>query len=273
MPELPEVETIVRGLSAQLPGRVLTEIIVKFPRIINGDARGFVDRFTARAVASLVRHGKSIFIRFEARKDVPSPLMRIHLGMTGQLLIHSAAEPLAPHTHVIFRFEEVEVRYVDIRRFGKIEMIETPKRFTVPDAWTSPERVIVAALRNRRGMAKHALLNQNVIAGLGNIYADESLHLSKIHPRRPLESLSDGRLISLCHNIRAILRRSIRIGGTSFRNYVDTNGRRGGFKDWLKVYGREGERCACGGVIRKTIVVSRGTHFCPRCQRLPSALR
>jgi formamidopyrimidine-DNA glycosylase len=127
---------------------------------------------------------------------------------------------------------------------------------------------VIAALRRRRGMIKHALLSQNVISGLGNIYVDEALYKAKIHPKQRMERVSLEKLGLFYDGMRAILAKSIEIGGTSFRDYVDTDGRRGGFKQWLFVYGKQGSACAlCGSLIKRIVVAGRGTHFCPKCQR------
>jgi formamidopyrimidine-DNA glycosylase len=136
-----------------------------------------------------------------------------------------------------------------------------------PDAWTSKKETIFNALRKKKGLIKHALLNQSVVAGLGNIYVDESLFRTKIHPLKKMEKLSNQKIQDLCVSIHSVLKESIDLGGTSFRNYVDTSGGRGGFKGRLNVYGKENTPCiVCSTLIKKIVAAGRGTHFCPNCQ-------
>lgn len=263
MPELPEVETIVRGLAAKITGKRISIVKVREPFVISDDPERLISHLSGQTIHSVSRHGKKIFWNFNQFS------MSIHLRMTGQLLFVPLNTPPEKHAHVIFRFLGLndELQYHDIRKFGRLK-IEGPVS-TSPDAWLASPEDIIKALRAKRGMIKHALLNQNLISGLGNIYVDECLFRAKIHPKRRLETIKIEKLKELSSAIKDILGRSIEIGGTSFRNYVDTTGRRGGFKDWLKVYGKAGESCSCGGIIKRTVVASRGTHFCPCCQVSP----
>lgn len=265
MPELPEVETIVQGLRPQLINQRLAHVSVFDARILKGGKHAFMAALAGKTVASIKRHGKAIFWVFNE-----PPALRIHLGMTGQLLFRAPSTLPDPYTHVVFSFENLpfELHYRDIRKFGEMELLPINRmQFKAPDAWTSSQDEIFSVLRKKKGMIKHALLNQHVIAGLGNIYVDESLYRAKIHPKKDLGSLSLKKLNALCDAIRAVLKQSIEVGGTSFRNYVDTRGGRGGFKSRLSVYGKTGLPCSCGALIRRIMVASRGTHFCPRCQR------
>jgi len=275
MPELPEVETIVRGLKPEITGRRLTFVAVHTPSVVRGDARA-VEKLRGRTVKTISRHGKSVFIELVSAGS-PLATLRVHLGMTGQLLFETADVALARHTHVLFRFEgnPRELRFRDIRRFGCLELVTPKTRPNLgPDAWQSPPEVIFETLRGRAGMAKAALLDQTLLAGLGNIYVDEALFRSGIHPRTPLGRLPLPKLRALCDAIRLVLGESIELGGTSFRNYVDIEGGRGGFKGRLRVYGKHGSRCRCGDIIRRDVVAGRGTHFCPSCQpRLRSPSR
>ena len=266
MPELPEVETIVRGLQSKIVRQRITRVQVCGIPVFKDVPADFSRQIKNQSIQSVERHGKSIYIQLD------KTVLRIHLGMTGQLLYVDKSVPLVKHTHVIFHFDKnhSHLRYVDIRRFGEMEiLLNGQKRSTSPDAWNESENDLFLALRKKNGFIKHALLNQNVIAGLGNIYVDESLYKTGIHPKKKLERLPDFVLKNLCTSIKSILATSIQMGGTSFRNYVDVAGKRGGFKEWLHVYGKEGRSCpVCGVIIRKTIVASRGTHFCPQCQPL-----
>lgn len=274
MPELPEVETIVRGLNRGLPGRRVLSLDLRFPGIVRGSVEGFRSALAGARVDKIDRHGKSILLRPSDEKG-SRPTVRFHLGMTGQLLLVRADAPVASHTHLVLRFdEERELRFRDMRRFGWVEVLEAARPLRLgPDAWTTDIDGLFQALRGRRGMLKHALLNQAIVAGLGNIYVDEALHRCGLHPRRELSGLPAARLRALCGAIRAVLGESIAVGGTSFRNYVDTEGSRGGFKGRLRIYGRAGLPCACGGLIRRMVVAGRGTHVCPRCQRPPRSAK
>jgi formamidopyrimidine-DNA glycosylase len=228
-----------------------------------------VEALAGRAVSSIERHGKSLLLRLTDASS-PEALLRIHLGMTGQLVFEEPEQPAAKHTHLIFRFDGLkpDLRYRDIRRFGRIELLKSARAQRAPDAWADSADAVFAALRKRAGMLKHALLNQHVVAGLGNIYVDESLYRAKLHPKKDLKSLSDVKLRELCSCIRDVLKDSLDVGGTSFRNYVDTQGSRGGFKGRLRIYGKNGQPCGvCGHTIKKAVIAGRGTHFCPGCQR------
>ncbi len=272
MPELPEVETVLRGLKSQLVGRRFKCVQVRGSLVIKGDPSFFSRRLTGARVQNVERHGKAVFLScLSPAAEVPQ-VLKIHLGMTGQLVFEPASRPLEKHTHVIFQIEGCgeELRYRDIRKFGRLELLASGlSRPLHPDAWLASEAQLFSALRQKRGMAKHALLNQNTVAGLGNIYVDECLHRAAIHPRRNLARLTPKALATLCRAIREILTESISQGGTSFRNYVNTQGGRGGYKSRLQVYGRAGKPCSCGARIRRAVVAGRGTHYCPRCQRPP----
>lgn len=224
-------------------------------------------------MAGVRRHGKAIYIDFSAPGRQPA-IMVVHLGMTGQMLFEEAGKPRPSHTHARFSFEgnPRELRYRDIRRFGWMELVSGDRRPLGPDAWLSDPETIFRALRSRSGMAKAVLMDQAVVAGLGNIYVDESLHRAGIHPRMALDRVRPDRLRALRDAIRVVLAESIALGGTSFRNYTDTEGGQGGFKNRLRVYGKTGQPCpVCGAAIRKFVMAGRGTHFCPSCQRPPRA--
>jgi len=277
MPELPEVETIVNELKEHIIGRQIKNVELKGISISKEPFDVFSAQIKNKFIENITRHGKAIFIHLRngvlGKKDSSSPLvLRVHLGMTGQLLFVHPEKSVAKHTHFIFNFDSriVQLRYVDIRRFGEMELISAKEMASdVPDAWMAPEETLFSTLKLKTGIVKHALLNQNILAGLGNIYVDESLYRAKIHPRKTLSSLKTEKLKILCRSIKDVLAESIKLGGTSFRNYVDINGSKGGYKGRLSVYGKEGEPCDCGKTIKKMIVAGRGTHFCPGCQPVP----
>lgn len=263
MPELPEVETIRHGLSSKLINKTITGVDVFWPPTVGGNAKLFSQQILNQRIQDISRHGKKIYWQF------PETSISFHLRMTGQLLFVPRLTKPGKFTRVIFNFkdENENIHFDDIRKFGRIK-IEPVKNLSAPDAWLASTEDIYRVLRKKKGMVKHTLLNQRLIAGLGNIYVDEILFKTKIHPLKNLEKISATKIHELIKNMKAILKKSIQIGGTSFRNYVDTQGTRGGYKNWLHVYGKAGARCFCGGIIKKIVVAQRGTHFCPRCQKI-----
>lgn len=266
MPELPEVETVARGLKEKILGRRIESVELPGPLVVRGNPKQFCLGLQGQSVASILRHGKFLFLQLQPSETT----LKIHLGMTGQLLFEAPSQAKIKHTHVIFKFSGLddELRYRDIRRFGFLELLKKIDTNLGPDAWDSTDEVVFDSLRKKSGMLKHVLLNQSVIAGLGNIYVDESLFLSKLHPRKTLESLKPEKLKELCASIRQVLKESIVLGGTSFRNYLDTKGGRGGFKGRLNVYGKTGQPCpTCGNSIKRILVAGRSSHVCVKCQK------
>jgi formamidopyrimidine-DNA glycosylase len=265
LPELPEVETIRRGLEKTLLGRRVMTVDVREPFVVSGPAAKLSSKMTGQTLRAVARHGKKLYLDFSSFR------VSIHLRMTGRLLLVPKNTPPDKFTHIVTRFETGpdELHFCDVRKFGrwKMEKAASDQEALAPDAWLAPKAQVVAALRQKKGMIKHALLSQNVISGLGNIYVDESLHRAKIHPKKKLERINSLKISAFYDGMKAILDKSIAIGGTSFRDYVDTAGTRGGYKEWLMVYGKAGTKCACGGVIRRIVVAGRGTHYCPKCQR------
>ena len=269
MPELPEVETIVRGLRTQFLSCRIKSVEVTGHPMFEGSFEKFRRALAGRQIQTVDRHGKSIYLSLDG---TPSLALRIHLGMTGQTLVKHPGDPIESHTHLVFKFESMdkELRYRDIRRFGKIELIPgDKKRSIVPDAWQSSPEELKSSIMKIDGYLKHGLLGQKFIAGLGNIYVDEALHMAKLHPKKSGKNLKPAQWNLLSDSIRKVLAVSIKLGGTSFSNYVDVHGSRGGFKGRLSVYGKSGQPCSCGTLIKKIVFAGRGTHFCPTCQPSP----
>jgi formamidopyrimidine-DNA glycosylase len=259
MPELPEVETIVRELAPRIKGRHILSAEVLHPRIVRYCGADLAECLAGRRIEDVGRHGKFILIRLD------EGWLTIHLGMTGQLLLNGAP---GPHSRAVFRLDDSTLLYDDARMFGSIEWSSEPARTLRlgPDALNSPELPI--ELLRRRAPVKAVLLNQSVFSGVGNIYADEALFRAGIHPRRRSDRLSRDRAALLIQVVREVLAEAVEHRGSSVSDYVDTEGRRGSFQDRHQVYGREGEPClACGSAIRKIVVAQRGTHYCPKCQR------
>ena len=260
MPELPEVETIVRGLAPRLAGRRVLSAEFRCDRVV----RGKPERIVGKTIHTVRRHGKFIIIDFADS----SPSLGVHLGMTGKLLLDGE---LGAHTHAIITLDRGTLLYDDIRQFGRIELsadFSARMQRLGPDPLSIDTDVFVSRLRGRRAMVKSLLLNQSFLRGMGNIYTDEALHRAGVHPRSLGSRMSRARAVRLHAAIREVLLESIESGGSSVSDYVDSDGRKGSFQLRHRVYGKEGEPCqVCGSAIRRILVGQRGTHFCPKCQK------
>jgi len=269
MPELAEVETVARELDA-LRGRRLISVFVHDGR----DCLRTPERLPwlcGRRLEAVQRWGKWMGLRLADGGRRPLWLL-LHLGMTGRLLRTAAGAPLSLHTHLRLGLEGgEELRYSDPRRFGAVQVLGAAElrewlARLGPDALTVPYAAFRARLQ-RRARIKALLLDQRVLAGLGNIYADETLWRARIHPDRPACSLSPAERLRLWRSMRAVLREAIRYRGTSVSDYVDLDGRRGVFQNRLRVYGRAGEPCRrCRTRLVRIRLAGRGTVLCPRCQ-------
>lgn len=280
MPELPEVETIVRGLQAVLPGRRIVEVrIGKSDFIFDPAALG--QSLPGRLVEKVTRFGKYICVALDARAPAadaePYGHLLIHLGMTGRLRTVAPSEPVAPHTHVFFALDDGnELRYTDTRRFGEMRLASEAWMDSLRARWGEDALEISAAdfaarIGARSARIKALLLDQRAIRGIGNIYADESLWRARIHPARRADRLTIKKLIALHRAIQTTLRAAINLKGSSFSDYVDAEGKPGRFQSMHRVYQKEGKACRrCGQRIKRTQVAGRSSFFCPRCQRAPS---
>ena len=268
MPELPEVETIVRGLAGRLLHRRIEQVELRQPRVAIGD----ITRAAGFTITGVRRRGKFIVVELaRSGRSARQAHLVIHLGMTGQLRLD--ADP-GPHTHAAFQLDQgMELLYNDIRQFGRIEFsTQLPRR--VERLGREPleigEAEFVERLRAHHAMLKPLLLNQSFLSGLGNIYADEALFRARIHPRARSDRLKPARAAGLYRAIVEVLTASIGQGGSSVSDYVASDGRRGSFQLRHNVYRRTGLPCPrCGEAIRRILVAQRGTHFCPKCQRPP----
>jgi formamidopyrimidine-DNA glycosylase len=280
MPELPEVETVARGLRAALPGRRIVEVrlgktdFIEDPVSVERDLPG-------RRIAAVQRHGKFLVLELEPLNGRARDFsLLIHLGMTGQLVTCPPQAPVAPHTHAFFGLDDGrELRYTDIRRFGSIRILAESSRAAVLgdlglDALEATEAEFLALLRGRRARIKALLLDQHVLRGMGNIYTDESLWRARIHPMRLGTNLKDAQLRGLHRAVRQVLTEAIRMRGSSISDYVDSEGCRGGFQRRHRVYQRKGEKCSrCGAIVLRTVVAGRSSYFCPGCQPAPRIRR
>ncbi len=275
VPELPEVETVVRELRRKLPGAVITRAVVTAPDMYRRDSRD-VSVLQGARVAGVERHGKAILIRCESEAGRVD--LAVHLGMTGQLLWTARAqEAVRPHLHARWGLSGgAELRLVDPRRFGYV-LVGAPDAVRAslaigPDALAITPEELAHALRGRKAPIKSLLLDQRIVAGLGNIYVDESLFLARVHPSTPGERAAR-RSREILSAARRVLARAIEARGTTLRDYRRPDGSTGEFQMKLRVYGREGDACPrCRARIRRIEVGQRGTHFCPRCQRAPRGL-
>ncbi|HEX6791921.1 MAG TPA: bifunctional DNA-formamidopyrimidine glycosylase/DNA-(apurinic or apyrimidinic site) lyase [Candidatus Krumholzibacteria bacterium] len=276
MPELPEVETVARELRAILPGKRVVSASLTAPDLYRKNSARIETLAGARMV-EVGRRGKAIVIALEGR-DAANRLV-VHLGMTGNLVWSRAAERTTrAHLHARWRFDDgSELRYFDPRRFGYIFVgdaasVDGTLRIG-PDPFQLDAGALAELLRHRRAPVKALLLAQHLVSGLGNIYVDEALHIARVHPLTSGDRASR-RAEEILAAARRVLERAIRARGTTLRDYRRTDGATGEFQLELSVYGREGEKCrVCGTTIRRIVVGQRGTHFCPRCQPRPRALR
>lgn len=280
MPELPEVETVVRGLRAVLPGRRILSVrlgktdFIEDPAALEHDLPG-------SRIGSVRRHGKFIVVELEASNGASSNFsLLIHLGMTGQIVVGPLEAPIAPHTHVFFALDDGrEFRYTDVRRFGKMRLLSGGMQESALgrlglDPLDATLAEFSALVRSRRARIKALLLDQSVLRGMGNIYTDESLWRARIHPARLGANLKDAQIRRLFRAFRDVLNEAIRMRGSSVSDYVDSEGRRGTFQQRHKVYQRKGKKCfRCGALIRRVTVAGRSSYFCPHCQPAPRVRR
>jgi formamidopyrimidine-DNA glycosylase len=279
MPELPEVETVVRGLRLLLPGRGIVEVRFGKTDFVDNPAE-IAERLPGARIANVTRLGKFICIGLETAgsQAVPRPpfSLIIHLGMTGQLTVIRSGESVAPHTHGFFLLDDGrELRYTDTRRFGRMLLVPQLGLAEFMGHLGSEPLEISAeefcgAFGSRRARVKALLLDQKVLRGVGNIYADESLFRARLHPARIAENLTKKQLLALHGAVREVLADAIRFRGSSVSDYVDSEGNRGEFQLRHRVYQRDGKPCfRCKATIRRVIVAGRSSHFCPRCQPPP----
>lgn len=277
MPELPEVETVLRGLRKRALGRRIVAVDVLHPGIIAGDAEDFISRIKGRITVAVRRKGKVLAMELSGGERSEPVFLVLRLGMTGQVTVQPVQSPIEPHTHVRLVFEGVieELRFRDVRRFGRLSCL-TREEFDAllktlgPDAQQVTEEDFLAAMHGRRGAIKSWLLNQQGVSGLGNIYADEALFEAGIYPLAQPEHVSAASARRLHRAVQKVLKRAVDLQGTSFRDYIDIEGRPGNFLQRLKVYQKTGKPCPrCGSPIRRIVVAGRSSHFCPRCQRQP----
>lgn len=270
VPELPEVETIARGLDKRVSGdRIESVWIGSKPEPLKSPAVVIAETLERTRIKHVRRVGKHIVFDLSAPQGEGTRQWIVHLGMTGRMIVTASESELASHTHLIARLASGrELRFVDPRRFGRLEVLQGA--FAGPGA--EPLQITVEELvelfRPRKAPIKAALLNQKLLHGVGNIYADESLFRAGIRPRRRANTITRAEYAKLHAALQDVLKEAIAAGGSSVSDYVDADGEEGFFQLQHRAYGREGEPClVCKTPIKKIVVGGRGTHYCPKCQR------
>jgi formamidopyrimidine-DNA glycosylase len=258
MPELPEVETVVRSLAPHLPGRRIVSATFSSKHVTPGNRKALAARFTGRTIQTVKRRGKFIVMQLD------HGTLTVHLGMTGRLLLDA---PESPHTHGAFGLDQGTLVYNDPRQFGRILWNADLSRLG-PEPLEINYDEFAARLKKRKTRIKALLLNQQFLSGLGNIYADETLFAAGVHPLTLSARVKPAKVLAIYESMRRILSTAIEKGGSSISDYVNAHGEKGWFQLEHQAYGREGQPCnVCGTPIKKILVAQRGTHFCPRCQR------
>jgi formamidopyrimidine-DNA glycosylase len=282
MPELPEVETVRLGLERHVIGRAIDTVRVLHPRAVRRHVAGAADFESAlagRRLETARRRGKYLWM------SVGEDALLAHLGMSGQLLVGEQDRPLSPHVRIWFTFADSgpDLRFTDQRTFGHMCVARDGAQLPAPIAHIAPDPLepafdsaaLVRRLRGRHTGVKRALLDQSLVSGIGNIYADEALWRARLHWARPTEALTGAEVSRLLEAVREVFAEALALGGTSFDSlYVNVNGESGYFDRSLAVYGREGEPCrACGTPIRRDPFMNRSSYSCPRCQPRPRRAR
>ena len=287
MPELPEVETIARGLARRVKGDVIASVwLGSKPEPLKSPAADIVAALESKRITDVRRVGKHIVLDLEpgggarirrsakkgsrkSKRALSSNAQWIvHLGMTGRLVVCEANTEIAKHTHAIVQLDSGrELRFIDPRRFGRLSVTHGFQA-----AGSEPLEVelesFVKLFRGRKTPIKSALLNQKLLSGVGNIYADESLFRAGVRPRRRAASLRSEDLRRLYLSVQEVLKEAIALGGSSVSDYVDADGEEGFFQLQHRVYGREGEPClVCKSPIKRIVIAGRSSHYCPKCQK------
>jgi formamidopyrimidine-DNA glycosylase len=295
MPELPEVETIARGLARRVTGDVIQSVwLGSKPEPLKSPASEIVSTLESKRIINVRRVGKHIVFDLEPTADGkrvpvlvkkvgkkakaaatkkpatsnPNAQWIVHLGMTGRVLVCEPKEEVAKHTHAILQLASGrELRFVDARRFGRLSVTQGFRAAGSEPLEVELER-FVELFRGRKTPIKSALLNQKLLSGVGNIYADEALFRAGIRPKRRAASLKSEDLRRLYLSVQEVLKEAIALGGSSVSDYVDADGEEGFFQLQHRVYGREGEPClVCKTPVKRIVIAGRSSHYCPKCQK------
>ena len=276
MPELPEVETVANGVHARVHGQTVRSVWTSNkPQTFKSSPDEIVEALTGSRIDRVHRIGKTIVVDLSRSKEnkKKNAQFLVHLGMTGRLLVSTPDMPIPPHTHAILTLSSgKELRFVDARRFGRLSVVQTASpedKYAGPGAepLTIGLEDFLSLFRRRKTPIKAALLNQSLLHGVGNIYADESLFHAGIRPTRHAGRLTRAELTQLHTALIKVLTEAIKLGGSSVSDYVDADGVAGFFQLHHHVYLRTGQPCLiCGTPIKRVVLGGRSTHFCPTCQ-------
>ena len=272
MPEMPEVETVRRTLLPLIKGKTIKEVTVWYPKIITGDAKEFAKQLTGKKIENIERYAKYLLIRLSDNLTIVS-----HLRMEGKYRLVKINTKKDKHDHVQIIFSDNSaLRYNDVRKFGRMQLIKTgtekektgiSKLGAEPNSAAFTVSYLQNGLARKKKNIKNTLLDQSIVAGLGNIYVDEVLWETKIHPLSQANAIPAEKIAQLHDNINSLIELAIAERGTTVHTYLDANGKTGGFQRMLQVYGHKGEPCVrCGTPLEKIKVNGRGTTFCPKCQ-------
>ena len=272
MPEMPEVETVRRTLLPLIKGKTIKEVTVWYPKIITGDAKEFARQLTGKKIENIDRYAKYLLIRLSDNLTIVS-----HLRMEGKYRLVKINTKKDKHDHVQIVFKDNSaLRYNDVRKFGRMQLIKTGterektgigKLGVEPNSAAFTVSYLQNGLARKKKNIKNTLLDQSIVAGLGNIYVDEVLWETKIHPLSQANTIPAEKIVQLHDNINSLIELAIAERGTTIHTYLDANGKTGGFQRMLQVYGHKGEPCVrCGTPLEKIKVNGRGTTFCPKCQ-------
>lgn len=283
MPELPEVETVRAGLERYVVGAKISEAQTFHPRALKTTSIATLKSAVGAKIIAVNRRGK--FLWFELDREFA---LVAHLGMSGQLLVQPITTPIHPHLRAKLALgnglisskksrEKIEIRFIDQRTFGWLSIEEQSHGIPKSVAHIAYDpfeqefdlKTVISDLKRRKSTIKSAILNQEIISGIGNIYADEALWRARLHPEIICEDLTEEEIRKLVLSAKAVMKSAIKAGGTSFdEQYKNVNGESGYFSRSLSVYGREGEPCSrCATLVRRIAFANRSSHFCPRCQR------
>jgi formamidopyrimidine-DNA glycosylase len=273
MPELPEVETIANGVHTRIHGQTIRAVWTSNkPQTFKSPPDEIIEALTGSRIDRVHRVGKTLVVDL-TRKKRPAQFL-VHLGMTGRLLVSTPDSPIPPHTHAILTLSSgKELRFIDARRFGRLSVVVSTspgKKYKGPGAepLTIPLEEFIALFRNRKTPIKAALLNQSLLHGVGNIYADEALFHSGVRPTRQAGRLTRAELTRLRAALIKVLTEAIQLGGSSVSDYVDADGVAGFFQLHHHVYSRTGQPCRiCTTPIKRIVIGGRSTHYCPTCQK------
>jgi formamidopyrimidine-DNA glycosylase len=280
MPELPEVETVANGVHARIHGQTIRSVWTSNkPQTFKSPPDEIIEALTGSRIDRVHRVGKTIVVdlssndlsrKGSSRRKKPAQFL-VHLGMTGRLLVSTPDTPIPPHTHAILTISSgKELRFVDPRRFGRLSIVAPDTKYEGPGAepLTIPLEEFLALFRNRKTPIKAALLNQSLLHGVGNIYADEALFHAGIRPSRQAGRITRAELTRLRAALIKVLTEAIQLGGSSVSDYVDADGVAGFFQLHHHVYSRTGQPCrVCSTPIKRIVIGGRSTHYCPTCQK------